>query len=229
MTMYKFLKLSAISAFALGASGLDAQAESPFVNMYIGAMGGGSVLHDRGNFKNYTTTPYKNYHAQNYSGLGGGYAGYGLNWGGVITSLEGMVFYDGAKTRKNVPPYVARSARGLVYEVGVRAGVLLASDTLLYIRGGASTSRIKFSTKIEDVSRVTHRYRPFWVAGGGLERIFHTKTTGNLIARVEYVYQSIPGKYNFSAPGRAGNEGQRTDGHIRSHYVRLGIAKPFSL
>lgn len=198
-------------------------ADSPFVGQYVGVLGGLSSLRAK------TTVRYNNFPFQSVTDIknsfhAGGYAGYGLAWGTIITSAELMVFYDNAKVKREATNVSHSTKRGTVYEIVGRAGWMVSPVTLIYGRFGVSTNNTKSDITVNGESYRDRKFRFHWGPGVGVERVIRSRRAGNYIARIEYAFHE-----DFKSEYKVGDVSGVQKGQVvhklRGHYLRVGVAK----
>jgi outer membrane immunogenic protein len=105
----------------------------------------------------------------------GGAIGYDLQRGNAVFGIEGEI--TGATTDRDFTGGSIEAGRDLY--AGVRAGVIAAPNTLLYVKGGYANGRITAEAGGDDVSTDLDGFR----VGAGVERSF-----GRFYGKAEYRY-----------------------------------------
>lgn len=105
----------------------------------------------------------------------GGGIGYDLQRGNAVFGIEGEI--TGATTDRDVVGGTIEAGRDLY--AGVRAGVVAAPNTLVYVKGGYANGRVTLENAGNDYNRDLDGFR----LGAGVERSF-----GQFYGKVEYRY-----------------------------------------
>jgi len=92
-------------------------------------------------------------------------------------------------------------------DLTARAGYLVTPDTLLYVRGGYTNTRVETTLRSGSAIRTSSEDRDGWLVGGGVERILWDRVS----ARLEYRYSDL-------------SDG---DGKFDRHQVLFGVAYRF--
>ena len=73
------------------------------------------------------------------------------------------------------------------FDLTARAGYLVTPETLLYVRGGYSNTRVRTTTLADSERMSASDNRDGWLIGGGAERMI----TDHISARLEYRYSDL--------------------------------------
>ena len=107
----------------------------------------------------------------------GGDIGYDLQRGNAVFGVEAAI--TGATTDRDIAGVTVEAGRDLF--AGVRAGVIAAPDTLVYLKGGYTNARVTLEDDGDDFSRDLDGVR----IGAGVERDF-----GRFYGKAEYRYSN---------------------------------------
>ena len=115
--------------------------------------------------------------------------GYDFNAGGVVLGVEGEYSGSTAKVDYNNDNGVntfgfGRVDTGRDLYVGARAGILANPQTLVYVKGGYTNSKLNVLAGNTNETTDTAFKLDGWRIGGGVERAINTNT----FAKVEYRY-----------------------------------------
>lgn len=225
--MKKFIFAVCACTSLTAITGSASQAASPFVGQYVGVLGGWSSLHAKTTLR-YSSIPLYSISDIKNSYHAGGYFGYGLAWGRIITSAEGLIFYDNAKVKKVTPTSNIKTKRGTVYEIAVRAGTMISPTVLLYGRFGVSTNNSTSEVAVNGEMYKDRKYRLHWAPGAGVDYVIRTRKMGNFIARIEYSYHE-DFKSEYKIGDIVGTQQGQIVHKLKGHYIRAGLAKQVNI
>jgi outer membrane immunogenic protein len=114
-------------------------------------------------------------------------AGYDFNLGSAVVGVEGEFTDSTAKSSRN--PFTdqfgfGRVSQGRDLYIGARAGILASPNTLVYVKGGYTNSKLNVLAGDTNQSTDTSFKLDGWRVGGGVERAFNQ----NMFGKLEYRY-----------------------------------------
>lgn len=114
-------------------------------------------------------------------------AGYDVNLGSAVVGVEGEFTDSTAKSGTN--PFTSQFGFGRVSQgrdlyIGARAGILASPNTLVYVKGGYTNTKLNVLAGDTDETTDTSFKLDGWRIGGGVERALNQNT----FAKVEYRY-----------------------------------------
>lgn len=114
-------------------------------------------------------------------------AGYDINLGSAVVGVEGEYTDSTAKSdRSDLTDQFGfgRVSQGRDLYVGARAGILASPNTLVYVKGGYTNTKLNVLAGDTDETTDTAFKLDGWRIGGGVERAINQNT----FAKVEYRY-----------------------------------------
>ncbi|WP_022682937.1 outer membrane protein [Sphingobium bisphenolivorans] len=114
-------------------------------------------------------------------------AGYDVNLGSAVVGVEGEFTDSTAKSsRSNLTTDFGfgRVKQGRDLYIGARAGILASPNTLVYVKGGYTNTKLDVLAGTTNQETDTSFKLDGWRVGGGVERAL----TSNSFAKVEYRY-----------------------------------------
>lgn len=123
--------------------------------------------------------------------------GYDIAVGGAVVGAEGEFTDSTAKSDRFDPTDTfgfGRVSQGRDLYVGARAGILANPQTLIYVKGGYTNTKLNVLAGNTNQTTDTAFKLDGWRIGGGIERAINTNT----FAKVEYRYSKYDsGKIDF--------------------------------
>lgn len=114
-------------------------------------------------------------------------AGYDINLGGAVVGVEGEYTDSTAKSdRYDLTDQFGfgRVSQGRDLYIGARAGILASPNTLVYVKGGYTNTKLNVLAGDTDETTDTAFKLDGWRIGGGVERAINQNT----FAKLEYRY-----------------------------------------
>lgn len=140
-------------------------------------------------------------------------AGYDVNLGSAVVGVEGEFTDSTAKSGRNdfTDQFgFGRVSQGRDLYIGARAGILASPNTLVYVKGGYTNTKLNVLAGNTNTSTDTSFKLDGWRLGAGVERAL----TANSFAKVEYRYSKYDDAHIDFADGSTSSEfGIDTDRH----------------
>ncbi|HKY82500.1 MAG TPA: outer membrane beta-barrel protein [Sphingobium sp.] len=181
--MNKFLVASLLAGAAVASPAMAQDVDATFTGPRVEAIlgydhigAGSSVDNDNGDDD------------QSIDGLLYGVgAGYDVNLGSAVVGVEGEFTDSTAKSGTN--PFTGQFGFGRVSQgrdlyIGARAGILASPNTLVYVKGGYTNTKLNVLAGDTSQSTDTSFKLDGWRVGGGVERALNQ----NSFAKLEYRY-----------------------------------------
>lgn len=114
-------------------------------------------------------------------------AGYDVNLGSAVVGVEGEFTDSTAKSGRNAFTDqfgFGRVSQGRDLYIGARAGILASPNTLVYVKGGYTNTKLNVLAGDTDETTDTSFKLDGWRVGGGVERALNQNT----FAKLEYRY-----------------------------------------
>jgi outer membrane immunogenic protein len=140
-------------------------------------------------------------------------AGYDVSLGNAVVGVEGEFTDSTSKSSTN--PFTdqfgfGRVSQGRDLYVGARAGILASPNTLVYVKGGYTNTKLNVLAGNTNQSTDTSFKLDGWRVGGGVERALNENT----FAKVEYRYSKYDsGHINFTDGATSSEFDVDTDRH----------------
>lgn len=208
--------LAAVSAAAVAAPAM-AQDDRTFTGPRVEALVGYDIV------KPGSTVDIDNNDAVDQSikdptyGVG---AGFDFDFGGLVAGVEGEYLWPEARTNYNTTGFtgfgVSNVEAGRELYAGVRAGVKVGSNALLYAKGGYTNASFDVLASDNVTDTLTNAKLDGWRVGAGAEYAI----TRNLFVKGEYRYSNYA-KGEFEAP--SGLESDRFDVDLDRHQFMVGV------
>lgn len=140
--------------------------------------------------------------------VGGAFAGYNWETGGIVAGIEGDIGYSGVEG-SNAGTDVESGVEG---SLRARLGYVLTPDILLYTTAGGAAKRLEVTEGgVSDANTMVG-----WTAGVGTD----VKITEQVFGRVEYRYTDY-GSENFATGTGSG------DVDAKDHRIQFGVGMKF--
>ncbi|APL94427.1 membrane protein [Sphingobium sp. TA15] len=140
-------------------------------------------------------------------------AGYDVNLGSAVVGVEGEFTDSTAKSGRSDPTDqfgFGRVKQGRDLYVGARAGILASPNTLVYVKGGYTNTKLDVLAGNTNVETDTNFKLDGWRIGAGVERAINANT----FAKLEYRYSKYEDAHIDFADGTTTDEfGIDTDRH----------------